>query len=473
MSNFVHQTLAANSVILTVKRLNERIKYDFEDTYSLIKVKGEVTEVTVSNSGHRYFNLSEESYSIRAVIFSYNAKYSLKELTPGASVIVKAKLTSFKNTNVILNVISFEVAEADGDIHKQIKDLRVKLKKLGMFDLKHKLKVPYFCYKIGVITSHGGDTIHDIKRVIKRQNPFCVIDSYDVGVQGINASLQVIKGIEYFNEIDVAPEVIIITRGGGAFDDLKVFSDEKLLHSVFKSKLPIVSAIGHAKDNPIIDDIADFSAATASDAAHRVVSHNIEHLLSNQLTILEKHHKSILQGISDNLHKVNILKHDMLNFSKRYIKECSIYINNIINFEYLNQSINRQQQMLDSYAVKIEYLLPEYIIKKTHSIDKQQHALTKCINNLQINLISYKSNINNCYYDLISLATQKFYNLYNHLVISENKLNSYKLDNILQKGVGIIYSEDNSIITKVNDLKPNQKYNLVMQDGSKFFKILP
>ena len=159
-------------------------------------------------------------------------------------------------------------------------ELRKKLEIEGLFDTKYKKDIPFIPNKIGIITSPSGSVIKDMQRIIFER--FSVpIELYKATVQGEKAVRDIIKGIQYFNNQsnNLRPDVLIIARGGGSIEDLWCFNNEDLVRSVFNSKIPIISAIGHEPDINIIDYVADISLATPSHAAKKVVPEREELIL--------------------------------------------------------------------------------------------------------------------------------------------------------------------------------------------------
>jgi len=149
-----------------------------------------------------------------------------------------------------------------------------------LFDTKYKKEIPFIPNKIGIITSPSGSVIRDMERIIFER--FSVpIELYKATVQGEKAVKDIIEGIKYFNNqlSNLKADVLIIARGGGSIEDLWCFNKEKLARSVFNSKIPIISAIGHEPDINIIDYVADLSLATPSHAAKKVVPERKELLL--------------------------------------------------------------------------------------------------------------------------------------------------------------------------------------------------
>ncbi len=149
-----------------------------------------------------------------------------------------------------------------------IEERRKKLLQEGLFDEKHKKKLPFWPNIIGVITSKTGAVIQDITHRVQERFP-THIKLYSTAVQGKDAALQIIEAIKYFNNLnkDQAPNVIIIARGGGSLEDLLPFNEESLVRAIFSSEIPIISAIGHETDTSLSDYVSDLRAPTPSAAA--------------------------------------------------------------------------------------------------------------------------------------------------------------------------------------------------------------
>ena len=148
-----------------------------------------------------------------------------------------------------------------------MKKRRKKLLEEGLFDEIHKKPLPFLPKVIGVITSPTGAVIEDIKHRILDRCPTHII-IYPSLMQGEKAAENVISGIKFFNNLKKnRPEILIIARGGGSFEDLLPFSDENLIREVFKSDIPLISAVGHETDTTLIDYVSDVRAPTPTAAA--------------------------------------------------------------------------------------------------------------------------------------------------------------------------------------------------------------
>ena len=270
-----------NIPTFSVSEITKEITDLLEDKYSYVKIKGEISGETGNKYPEIYFTLKDEENVISAII-KRNKIPNLKFLPEdGLEVVCIGKITAYTKRDSKFQIdVDFISIEGEGQLLKMKEKLRKKLEIEGLFDSKYKRDIPLIPDKIGIITSPSGSVIKDMQRIIFER--FSVpIDLFRATVQGDKAVKDIISGIEYFNsqKINLKPNVIIIARGGGSIEDLWCFNNEELARSVFNSKIPIISSIGHEPDINIIDYVADLSLATPSHAAKRVVPERKELLL--------------------------------------------------------------------------------------------------------------------------------------------------------------------------------------------------
>ena len=160
--------------------------------------------------------------------------------------------------------------DGQGDLYTKYKELKERLEKEGLFSEEHKKKIPLMPKVIGVLTSQTGSVIRDIINVSTRRNPNVYIRLLPVPVQGEGAAEKIASGIELINEKNLA-DVIILARGGGSLEDLWPFNEEIVARSIYNSKIPVISAVGHETDFSISDFVADLRAPTPSAAAELAV----------------------------------------------------------------------------------------------------------------------------------------------------------------------------------------------------------
>ena len=270
-----------NIPVFNVSEITKEITNLLEDKYSYVKIKGEISGETGNKYPEIYFTLKDDENVISAII-KRNKIPNLK-LFPkdGLEVICTGKITAYtkRDSKFQIDVDSISV-EGEGQLLKLKEELRKKLEIEGLFDIKHKKEIPFIPNRIGIITSPSGAVIKDMQRIIFER--FSVpIELYPVTVQGGKAVKDIMGAIKYFNDQlnSMKTDVLIIARGGGSIEDLWCFNNEDLVRSVFNSKIPIISAIGHEPDINIIDYVADISLATPSHAAKKVVPERGELLL--------------------------------------------------------------------------------------------------------------------------------------------------------------------------------------------------
>ncbi|MDD7793935.1 exodeoxyribonuclease VII large subunit [Clostridium sp. 'White wine YQ'] len=311
-----------NIKTLSVTDVNNYIKRIFDNDFILnnLSVKGEISNLKYHSSGHIYFSLKDEFSKVNCVMFKSDASKNEFRMKEGQNIIVKARLSSYvKEGNYQLYVREAQDAGI-GDLYSQFENLKNKLKDEGLFDEKHKKNLPSYVKNLGVITSETGAAIKDIINVVHRRNNSIDIFLYPSLVQGESAPESLIKGLKYFNErAKEKVDVIIIGRGGGSIEELWAFNNEELAKEIFKSKIPVVSAVGHEVDFTICDFVSDVRAATPS-AAAEIISTDKEELLGEIAYIENKLNSAIENKIYNSRIRIEHLEKVLkLNSPKNYL----------------------------------------------------------------------------------------------------------------------------------------------------------
>ena len=260
-------SLMFNVPEFTVSEFSRSIKRTVEDAFGYVRIHGEISGFKKATSGHLYFALKDENALISAVCFRGAASGISFEIGDGLQVCASGKITTYEGrSNYQIIVEKIEIAGV-GAILEMIEKRRQKLFAEGLFDAIHKKPIPFFPKIIGVITSPTGAVIEDIKHRVEARCPAHIM-LYPSAVQGEKAAAEIISGIKYFNSLKKnRPDVLIIARGGGSFEDLLCFRDENLIREVFKSEIPLISAVGHEVDTTLIDYVSDLRAPTPTAAA--------------------------------------------------------------------------------------------------------------------------------------------------------------------------------------------------------------
>ena len=261
-----------NAEIFSVSTLNEYIKKIFENNRTLcsVTVKGEISNFTNHRSGHLYFSLKDSDGQIRAVMF--RSKASALRFMPesGMKVIVHGSVTVYPRDGSYQIYVTSMQPDGIGALYLAYEQLKAKLDSEGLFDVEHKLSIPSFPKKIGVITSPTGAAVRDIINVTGRRYPMADLFIYPALVQGNGAEASLVRALDYLDNSGLC-DVIIIGRGGGSIEDLWAFNSELLARRIYASGTPIISAVGHETDFTICDFVADLRAPTPSAAAEIAV----------------------------------------------------------------------------------------------------------------------------------------------------------------------------------------------------------
>lgn len=216
-----------------------------------------------------YFSLKDDRAQLRAAFFR-NSNYYLKfRPEDGLEVLVRGKLSVYEPRGDYQILVEYMEPVGVGSLQLAFEQLKQKLRSEGLFDEAHKVRLPLLPKKVGVVTSPTGAAIQDILRILKRRNASLDILIYPARVQGAGAAEEIAAGVKYFNtRSDI--DVVIVARGGGSMEDLWAFNEEVVARSIFASKIPVISAVGHEVDFTIADFVADLRAPTPSAAAEMV-----------------------------------------------------------------------------------------------------------------------------------------------------------------------------------------------------------
>lgn len=257
---------------LTVSEVNNYLKRIIDNDFILnnLSVKGEISNLKYHSSGHIYFSLKDEGGKINCVMFRSKAIMLKLTLEEGMGVVIGGRASIYPQNGSIQLYCDTIEQEGRGELYIKFERLKEKLSKEGYFDEELKKEIPKLPSRVGIVTSPTGAAIRDIINVSRRRNSLVDLVLYPAKVQGIRAYMEVIEGIKYFNRTK-SVDVIIIGRGGGSIEELWNFNEEELAKVIFKSKIPIISAVGHEVDFTISDFVSDVRAATPSQGAEIAV----------------------------------------------------------------------------------------------------------------------------------------------------------------------------------------------------------
>jgi exodeoxyribonuclease VII large subunit len=257
---------------LTVTEVNQYIKQMLEQDQILsqVSVRGELSNYKMHSSGHHYFTLKDDGAVISAVMFRGDASKLRFRPENGMKVILSGRISLFPKSGQYQIYVRDMQPDGVGALYIAFEQLKQKLYAEGLFDPAKKQQIPRYPGKIALITSPTGAAVRDMIRILRHRYPLAKVLVCPVKVQGDGAAEEIAAMLDYVNANGLA-DVIITGRGGGSMEDLWAFNEEVVARSIFRSRIPVISAVGHEPDVTISDYVADLRAATPSNAAELAV----------------------------------------------------------------------------------------------------------------------------------------------------------------------------------------------------------
>ncbi|MCD5390957.1 exodeoxyribonuclease VII large subunit [candidate division NPL-UPA2 bacterium] len=326
--------------VYTVTELTRSIKSILEKSFPEVWVEGEVSNLRIPSSGHMYFTLKDESAELHTVMFRGLNQYLRFKMEDGLMVVAFGIVSVYQRRGEYQLVVEKLEPRGLGALQLAFEQLKKKLEEEGLFDEAHKKPVPFLPIKIGVVTSSTGAAIRDIINVVQRRFSNVEILVNPVRVQGEGAAQEIARAIDELNEMGEV-EVMIVGRGGGSLEDLWAFNEEVVARAIYRSQIPVISAVGHEIDYTIADFVADLRAPTPSAAAELVIVAKEE--LVNRIEVIQSRMKS---GV---LNTLTLLKNRLSSARESYA------------FRRPKETIQQYQQRIDdlarSLAITMDHLL--------------------------------------------------------------------------------------------------------------------
>ncbi|MCS7281148.1 MAG: exodeoxyribonuclease VII large subunit [Desulfobacterota bacterium] len=353
--------------IYTVSELTYEIRKLITSELKDVLVEGEISNLRLYPSGHLYFSLKDQNSVIKCVMFNFLDRYFGEELKDGISVILRGRVDVYEKRGEYQFVVEDVEPRGIGLLALKFELLKRKLKQEGMFDAKWKKRIPLLPEKVGIITSPHGAAIRDMLKIIDRK--FCNMHVliYPVRVQGDESANEIIEGLEYFNRVKEV-DVIILARGGGSLEDLAPFNDERLARTIFASKIPVVTGIGHEIDFTIADFVSDLRAPTPTAAADSVVPD--KGLLKENLKSLKQRLKRGMELFLEKAKASLLCLFMELRENKVFFERQKIYLDELSNAlsVAISEYIKEKRDKLLSFSIRLESLNPESVLRRGYSI---------------------------------------------------------------------------------------------------------
>ena len=377
----------------SVSEISDSIKGTLENSFGYVKVRGEVSGLSRPASGHIYLNLKDDKAVIKAIIWRSSAARISFVPEDGLEVICSGKLTTgysdrYPGRSDYSIIVDSITPAGEGALMALLEQRKKKLAAEGLFEEQNKRSLPKYPETIGIVTSPTGAVIKDILHRLNERFP-CNVILWPVPVQGQDAAQLISDAVDGFNNLSSKDEVnipnlIIIARGGGSIEDLWPFNEEIVIRSVFKSNIPIVSAIGHETDTTLIDFVSDLRAPTPT-AAAEISTPDKEELMRD---IIEKHNRL---NYSINLYLDN-LNDNFISIEDNLPISLKLFLNNLTShFQNISQSLNFRVigEQLKSSKVKLISLEESLLKAKNILVERLQKELDN--KSTLLESLSYKS----------------------------------------------------------------------------------
>ena len=343
-----------SSEIWSISQLTKEIKGLLETSFPPIWIKGEVSNLRVQPSGHRYFVLKDSRSQIKTVLFKGDFSQAGYSPMEGDECLAYGNLTVYEPRGDYQFRVKHLMQDGTGSLRLQFDRLKEKLLKEGLFENKHKSQLPGITRRVAIITSQKGAALQDFLSILKRRKWTGEVLIIGSVVQGREAPVQLLKAMQVINQLD-GLDLIVLARGGGAIEDLWAFNDEALVRKVASCQTPIISAVGHQTDFVLTDFASNFRAETPSAAAEWITSQDFkqrEKLNDLRTRINEIPHRTLI-NFKD---KLNLLDAHLQNYSPQ-------------------SRMEKYHQLLDDISIRIENIMEQYIDHNQYKLNSLNQRL--------------------------------------------------------------------------------------------------
>jgi len=431
----------------TVTQLNRSIKELLEDKFDYIKLIGESGPITVASSGHVYFSIKENDEVISCICWKGTHERLEIKLEEGTEYNFFGKVTSYSKfgRSVYQLIIDQIEYSGDGSILELIEKRKKDLENRGYFKESHKLTIPKFPKKIGILTSATGSVIHDIIHRIENRFPLTNLEVYPIPVQGKKTHTEIIEYLDLIETAQKKPDLIIFARGGGSLEEMMPFNEPELIKRVYDLKIPSISAIGHETDYTLLDLVCDLRAPTPTAAAELSVP--------NQLEVL-KDLKNLQIDFSNNIkHKIASPEKTILNFSSsmNFLSSRIYETENI-----LSKCVSNYLEYIKEYLSKLNNVINKNYMKITEFSPKQKIEIT------QNKVLSISKNTQIYIKNKMNSANQNL-TLLNRIILNSS------IERNLKKGYSIL-KNNQQLIKNIKTLKNVSEFSVKMHDGEILIK---
>ena len=417
------------------------MKFDKDPYLERVYLTGQVSNFR-KRPTHQYFSLKDDRAVIQATIWSGIYQKLGFDLEEGMKINVIGRVQVYEPSGSYSIIIEKAEPDGVGALAIQFEQLKKKLSEEGLFQERFKQAIPQFAKRIGVVTSRSGAVIQDIITTVSRRFPGVEIVLYPTKVQGEGAAEEIARNIARANKREDL-DVLIIGRGGGSIEDLWAFNEEIVVRSIFESRLPIISSVGHETDVTLADFVADKRAATPTAAAE----------LATPVTKL-----------------------DLLNYLKNQERRMATAVQNTLSkkektLKVLSQSVifRQPERLYDGYLQRLDQLQLRLKQSVNSELVRQEQRVLELVHRLeQLSPINKVHRYQDRLLQFEKLLRSQMAVVYDAKVAEAKRLSEALLmldtSRIVARGYAIVKKED-AVVSSAKDLKKTDQVTLMMRDG--------
>ena len=429
---------------LTVSQLTKYISKKFQvDPYlDQVYLKGEISNYNPRRSGIQYFKLKDEHSILSAVLFPSDARNIRFEPENGMSVLVTGRVSVYEAGGYYQIIVHSMQPDGLGALYLAYEQTKEALSKEGLFAMDLKKPIPKYPKRIAVITSPSGAVIQDILTTVKRRYPIAEVVLFPTVVQGNQSADSIVGNIKHAEAIGNF-DTMIIGRGGGSFEDLFSFNEEKVVRAIAEAKTPVISSVGHETDTTLTDLVADLRAPTPTAAAELAVP-----VLTEEILRIEEYNQRMfrafqarIQHLSEKLYRVtnSVIFRQPERLYDGYLQNVDQLENRLMN--RMESIVKTNQQQADLLTQRLKgYPIRPYVKEQSTRIDYLTKKLQQSLSN-QLQQKNFK----------VTQAIQAL-----------EHLSPLK---ILARGYAVI-EKDDTVIRSVDEVSKGDRLNLILNDGT-------
>ena len=438
MSSNNHTNLVDAEKVFAISEINRIVKNILLSHLEKVWIGGEVSNFVEASSGHWYFSLKDSSAQIRCTMFKGYNTFSSISPKNGDQIEAFGAVSLYEARGDYQINIEQIREKGTGNLFEKFLQLKDKLEKIGLFDEENKLNIPTFPKNIGIITSASGAALRDVLSILNKEQNYNQIIIYPSSVQGKEAADEICSAINKANAHQIV-DVLILCRGGGSIEDLWSFNEEKVVQAIAKSRLPIISGVGHETDFTLTDFVADMRAPTPTAAAS---------VIQDRLSKLDEFFEHYLSTLQKNITNLLKNKNQELDYLEKRIVSPK-------------DKLKRSQEFIDSLKKQFITLLRKEFLaaeKEINSLHKRLLAPQEKIKQAEEKIKNYKKALLSNVFRIIKEHQSK-------INFIDEKLNILNPKNILAKGYSIVYNKTD-VVKDSNKVNLNDTLDIQLHSGA-------